>query len=408
MNRGAPASRLFGRTCVTVAALVALSGAAQAQLVQPPPAAEKPAAPVKIDDLKKSQTPPPPPARPAAPGAQPAGGQPAAPAQPVDPATIKDRPNMVFDEQHHGFGKIVDTEDAVHTFKFTNKGNKTLVIADMHATCGCTLPNLEKKEYEPGESGEIKVTYNPRNKHGVQNQTITITTNDPANPRSMLTIQADVQPMVSVEPTIAQSGVVRKAEERKITVTVTLRDPEAQVTDVTSSEPEKVPIKIVKSEKIELDGKPANRVTIEALITNTHPVGDIRASGTIRTTDKNKPVVSFQVVGNVQGDIYMQPARVSFGSVRPGDPIKATTKLTHRDGKPFKITSISADTPSGQPLNVTFAANDPANPTEYVVEVTGTAMQRTGVVRGDLMITTDVPMETQVRLPFFGTIRAAQ
>lgn len=395
---------------MTVAALVALSGVAQAQLVQPPPAAEKPAAPVKIDDLKKSQTPPPPPARPATPGAQPAGGQPAAaaPAQPVDPASIKDRPNMVFDEQHHAFGKIVDTEDAVHTFKFTNKGNKTLVIADMHATCGCTLPNLEKKEYAPGESGEIKVTYNPRNKHGVQNQTITITTNDPANPRSMLTIQADVQPMVSVEPTIAQSGVVRKGEERKVTITVTLRDPEAQVTDVTSSEPEKVPIKIVKSEKIELDGKPANRATIEAVISNTHPVGDIRASGTIRTTDKNKPVVSFQVVGNVQGDIYMQPARVSFGSVRPGDAIKATTKLTHRDGKPFKITAISADTPSGQPLNVTFAANDNANPTEYVVEVTGTAMQRTGVVRGDLLITTDVPMETQVRLPFFGTIRAAQ
>lgn len=411
MNRVAPASAIvsrtvFSRTCITVAALLALSGAAQAQLVQPPPPAEKPAAPVKIEDLKKAQTPPPPPAQPAKP-AQPAGGIPT-PEQAKPAEEIKDRPNMVFEEQHHSFGKIPDTDDASHVFKFTNKGNMTLNIVDMHATCGCTLPNMDKKEYQPGESGEINVKYNPRHKRGVQNQTVTITTNDPVNQRIMLTIQADVQPEIAIDPTIAQTGVVHKAEERKLTVTVTMRDPEGQITDITSSEPEKVPMKIIKSEKIELDGKPAFRATIEATVLNTHPVGEVRATGTIRTNNKAQPILSFQVLGSVQGDIYMQPARVSFGSVAPGAPIKATAKLTHRDGKAFKVSAVKADSPSGQEFNVTFTPNDPANPTEYTIEVTGTAMNQPKVVRGELLISTDVPMEKEVKLPFFGTIRAGQ
>lgn len=409
MNRTAPARRL----CLTAAVLFSLSGVAGAQLVQPPPAAEKPAAPAKVSDLRKPAQPAPAPIQPASaqpvgqPGGQPGqAGQPGNP--PVDAASLKDRPQLAFETQTHQFGKISDTENADAIFKFTNKGNQTLVISDIHASCGCTVPKLEKTEYAPGESGEFKVSYNPRNKHGVQNQTVTITSNDPASPRTMVTIQADVQPVITIEPVIAQTGTVRKGEERKVSVTITLRDPESKVTDVTSSDPDKVKIVILKNEVIDLDGKPANRCTLEATVSPKSTVGRIQVSGTVRTTDKNKPIVSFQVMGDIEGDIYKQPARMSFGSVRPGSAIKTTAKLTHRDGKPFKVLSVKADSPSATEFNVTFTPNDPANPTEYTIELTGTAGQTSQVIRGDLVIATEVPMEEEVRLPFFGTVRAGQ
>jgi len=44
-------------------------------------------------------------------------------------------------------------------FKFTNKGKSVLNITGIKNTCGCTVPELEKKQYAPGESGTIKATY---------------------------------------------------------------------------------------------------------------------------------------------------------------------------------------------------------------------------------------------------------
>ena len=44
-------------------------------------------------------------------------------------------------------------------FAFTNTGRAPLKITKIKSTCGCTVTQLEKREYVPGESGTIKVTY---------------------------------------------------------------------------------------------------------------------------------------------------------------------------------------------------------------------------------------------------------
>ena len=56
---------------------------------------------------------------------------------------------------------------SVHTFiyRFKNTGNEELKISRIQSTCGCSVPQLDKKEYAPNETGEIKVTYTaPRSK----------------------------------------------------------------------------------------------------------------------------------------------------------------------------------------------------------------------------------------------------
>ena len=47
-------------------------------------------------------------------------------------------------------------------FKFTNTGNIPLIISQVKASCGCTIPKKPNKPILPGEKGEIEVKYDTR------------------------------------------------------------------------------------------------------------------------------------------------------------------------------------------------------------------------------------------------------
>lgn len=84
-----------------------------------------------------------------------------------------------FEKLTHDFGKFSDSSPKVSTvFKFTNTGNAPLVINQAVASCGCTVPQYTKAPIKPGESGEIKVTYNGTGKFpGHFKKSITVRTN---------------------------------------------------------------------------------------------------------------------------------------------------------------------------------------------------------------------------------------
>jgi len=89
------------------------------------------------------------------------------------PAEIK------FDKVTHNFGNFSDKEPVVScVFSFTNVGEKPLVVNQAVASCGCTVPEYTKTPIQPGEKGEIKVTYNGTGKFaGHFKKSITIRTN---------------------------------------------------------------------------------------------------------------------------------------------------------------------------------------------------------------------------------------
>ena len=89
------------------------------------------------------------------------------------PAEIK------FDKITHNFGKFSESNPVVNcSFAFTNVGEQPLVINQAVASCGCTVPEYTKTPIQPGEKGEIKVTYNGTGKFpGHFKKSITIRTN---------------------------------------------------------------------------------------------------------------------------------------------------------------------------------------------------------------------------------------
>ncbi len=101
---------------------------------------------------------------------------------------------MVFETLDHDFGKIKeDAGLANFNFNFKNNGKVPLVIAAVNASCGCTTPEWSKEPVLPGKSGFIKVSYNPLNRPGVFNKTVTVAANVP-NGSLVLKIAGEVVP----------------------------------------------------------------------------------------------------------------------------------------------------------------------------------------------------------------------
>jgi hypothetical protein len=99
---------------------------------------------------------------------------------------------IVFATNTHDFGTIKQGERVNTDFKFTNKGKQELVIYKVKTTCGCTASEPEKSKLKPGESSNIKVSFDSSGKNGKDDKTITVYTNDPSNPEVALKISANI------------------------------------------------------------------------------------------------------------------------------------------------------------------------------------------------------------------------
>ncbi len=101
---------------------------------------------------------------------------------------------MAFESVDHDFGKIKeDAGPADFNFNFKNTGKIPLVISAVNASCGCTTPEWSKEPVLPGKSGFIKVSYNPLNRPGSFNKTVTVVANIP-NGSVVLKISGEVLP----------------------------------------------------------------------------------------------------------------------------------------------------------------------------------------------------------------------
>lgn len=106
-------------------------------------------------------------------------------------------PSIVFEDTKHDFGKVPSGPQVEYIFKFTNKGNQTLHIEKVQASCGCTGTAIgEKMDYLKGESGEIKITFNTQGREGKQEKTVMVYSNDSKEPQKVLSFTAEIDPQM--------------------------------------------------------------------------------------------------------------------------------------------------------------------------------------------------------------------
>lgn len=115
-------------------------------------------------------------------------------------------------------------EEATGVFAFTNTGDTAVTIASVESSCGCTVPELDKKTYAPGESGELRAVFTFSGREGVQTKTILVTSDDAAAPRQELKLTVNIPRLFEVEPRFVVWRKDQPADPKTISIRVLMPD----------------------------------------------------------------------------------------------------------------------------------------------------------------------------------------
>ena len=332
-------------------------------------------------------------------GMQPASPPVVVPPKPVAPAVAPSAgAKVTFNQLTHEFGVISDEKEVETKFRFTNSGTSELEIANLQGSCGCTVPALEKKKYAPGESGEITVRYNPHNRRGKQSTNVTVTTNSADSPQ------------------VATLGQVQRGAEGKTTLMITSRKLDLEVTQITPNDA-KVNAKVGQKIETTLEGEKVVQYPVEISLASGAAVGQVQTQCVVRTNDPAR-TLNFMVLGEVVGQVKVEPQRVTLGGLSPGQEINTSIRITARDGSNLEVASATEapalmptpSNPQGSPgatmFNIKVVKDTTTTPAAWVVTLTGKAPSgQVSTFRGDIVLKTNLAGEEEVKVPYYGFIR---
>lgn len=101
-------------------------------------------------------------------------------------------PQIEFDKETHDYGTIYVNGDGNCVFTFKNIGTEPLVLSNVRAGCGCTVPEWPREPVLPGNSAQIKVRYTTLNRPHTINKTIVVTSNSVTKSTIVLRIKGEV------------------------------------------------------------------------------------------------------------------------------------------------------------------------------------------------------------------------
>lgn len=284
------------------------------------PAAPEPEPPVAPQPIEvKTDTPPPTQAVPA-------------PLE-VEPAVQQMGPRISFTALVHDFGEVSPRSKHTCEFRFKNTGTATLKLKPkIVATCGCTVPVLNRVNYGPGQSGVIKVSFAAGTSVGSIQKSMTVHCNDPDQAQVRLAIKAKVVQRVACEP--------QRLELR-------LRDENGGCPPITLQSKNGVPFSI---SRVTCSG---NAMTVafdpnaQAQTFTLQPRVDLeklekRLAGYLLVDLTHPECKQVRIQYNTLRAYQFKPAYVMVLSAEPNKPVTRQVELINNYGEDFDILSVSS------------------------------------------------------------------
>ena len=82
-----------------------------------------------------------------------------------------------LETQEKDLGKISEGEKLEVAFRFKNTGSKPLVISNVRAQCGCTIPETPKEPFAAGQEGVIKASFDSHGRSGMNTKEVYVNAN---------------------------------------------------------------------------------------------------------------------------------------------------------------------------------------------------------------------------------------
>jgi hypothetical protein len=240
-------------------------------------------------------------------------------------------PKIVLENDVHDFGDINPNTEQKCQFHFSNQGQEVLKIEKVQSTCGCTVPDLKKKTYLPGESGTINVTYHPGQRSGQISKHLYILSNDKQNSRAPLTIKANVIQKISYTP---KRFKLRLDEENAGVEELTIKSVDGKAFAISKFR--------IQPECMNIDYDPA--VEAEEFVlkpqVDKEKVKDTK-NGTITITITHPSQDTISIPFNLLPPFKSDPATLIALKTTPDKPIRKTLYILSNYAEDFEIDSVT-------------------------------------------------------------------
>lgn len=130
-------------------------------------------------------------------------------------------PQVAAPESSFVFGNLYQGEKATHIFTFSNSGDAPLIVEKVRSSCGCTAAMASKKTLQPGESGEVKATFDSTRFRGPIAKKVYLYTNDPKQKSFEFKLTATVKEVIVRKPHRISAGPIPPGKLRSDTIELT-------------------------------------------------------------------------------------------------------------------------------------------------------------------------------------------
>jgi len=114
------------------------------------------------------------------------------------------QPRILVSEEEWDFGKVTRGEKPTHIFIVKNGGEGDLIIEGVKGSCPCIETSISTNRIKPGESAELKVSYDTTDYVGKDEKHLHIYSNDPQVPdkRINLYVETEVLQIPNLTPNL--------------------------------------------------------------------------------------------------------------------------------------------------------------------------------------------------------------
>ena len=103
------------------------------------------------------------------------------------------QPRILVSEEEWDFGKVTQGEKPTHIFIVKNGGEGDLIIEGVKESCACIEVSISTTRIQPGESAELKVSYDTTDYLGKDEKHIHIYSNDPQVPDKRINLYVEIE-----------------------------------------------------------------------------------------------------------------------------------------------------------------------------------------------------------------------
>ena len=298
------------------------------------------------------------------------------------------KPKIKFDKSVYDFGTVSDVDRVTGTFIVENVGDGVLRIGKPSTSCGCTVAGVKPDVLQPGEKGELAFTLSLGRSRAIFQKTITVSSNDPETPKSILTVKADYTPLYITRPLSFYLNL-RKGQTTNLTTHVTRTDgKELKIISVKPTQP-------WITATVEPDPNSTNRsARIKATLAVEGSPGYFTEYVNVFVDGSDQPAFSVTMTGRIYGDLTWTPENV-YWPVTDAARAMTTKKVILRSSLPQKLEVKNISTTLND-MTLEAVPRPDGKSMELVAKLSSVPAKS---VNGTIRFETNIPSQPVVEVP---------